>query len=254
MTHVDEQSLVAYALDDVAEGTRGSIDAHLAECATCRAAFDELRQVLVAASDLPVPERGDTYGAEVWARLAPQLSRTRTAQHEWRVWLPVAAAILLVVGAFLAGRWSKDHDAPRSVPVTAAATPDAKAIRERIVLAALGDHLERTERGLVELVNTTGTGSVDISAEQAWARDLLEANRLYRQTARGAAPPALVELLDELEPILLELVHSPSQLTGAELDVLRARIENRSLVFKLRVTGADVRARQRSFHTGEQTS
>ena len=39
------------------------------------------------------------------------------------------------------------------------------------------------------------------------------------------------------------------------VDALRARIEDRSLVFKLRVTGADVRARQRTLiHPGEKTS
>ena len=37
----------------------------------------------------------------------------------------------------------------------------------------------------MELVNADDSGRVDISAEQAWARDLLDANRLYRQSARA---------------------------------------------------------------------
>ncbi len=128
-------------------------------------------------------------------------------------------------------------------------------VRERVTLAALGDHLDRTERALVELVNTDAGGTVDISAEQAWARDLLDANRLYRLSSRGAASPALVHLLDELEPVLLAIVHSPTRVTADEFNALRSRIEDRSLVFKLRVSGADVRARQRTLrHPGEQTS
>jgi hypothetical protein len=123
------------------------------------------------------------------------------------------------------------------------------------VLAAVGDHLDRTERALVELVNAGDGRTVDISAEQAWARDLLDTNRLYRQSVRGTGSPALSQLLDELEPVLLDIIHSPSRLSGDEFDALRSRIEDRSLVFKLRVSGADVRARQQALlHSGEKTS
>jgi hypothetical protein len=139
--------------------------------------------------------------------------------------------------------------------VARSAAPDTSAIRERVVLAALGDHLDRTERALTEFVNASDGDRVDISAEQAWARDLLDANRLYRQSARGAASPAVAQLLDDLEPVLLDIVHSPNPLSADEFQALRSRIEDRSLVFKLRVTGADVRARQKTLlHPGEKTS
>jgi len=96
---------------------------------------------------------------------------------------------------------------------------------------------------------------VDIGAEQAWARQLLDVNRLYRQSLQDASSPVLSDLLGELEPILLELVNSPTRLSEPELRALQARIEERSLVFKLRVTGAQMRARQRTlFHHGEPTS
>ena len=66
---------------------------------------------------------------------------------------------------------------------------------------------------------------------------------------------SLSQVLDELEPVLLDIVHSPSVLSADEFQTLRSRIEDRSLVFKLRVTGADVRARQKTLlHPGEKTS
>jgi hypothetical protein len=46
--------------------------------------------------------------------------------------------------------------------------------------------------------------------------------------------------------VLLEIANSPARLTSEEFKALRERIESRSLVFKVRVTGADVRARQRA--------
>ena len=203
-----------------------------------------------------VPVRGPEYGSEVWARLEPRLPRT--AHARWtgaRPWLAAAAAVLLVVTAFVAGRWSRSSPAPAPVAGPDRAAPaDARSIRERVVLAALADHVERAERALVELANAGGD-TVDLSAEQAWARDLLDANRLYRQSARTAAPPALSEVLDEIEPILLAIVHSPSRLTAAELRSLQTRIEERSLVFKLRFSGAGMRARQlKLVHSGDPTT
>lgn len=254
MTHITEEALVAYALHDADQTTRHEIEAHIATCDECRESLDELRRVLVAATEIEVPERPPDYGAEVWARLAPQLQNRPARIVSWRPWLAAAAVALLTVGAFLIGRWTHPAQAPVQVATATASSP-ASDIRERVVLAALSDHLDRTERGLVELVNADGGATVDISAEQAWARDLLDANRLYRQSARGAASPALVNLLGELEPILLEIVHSPSQMSAGEFHSLRSRIDDRSLVFKVRVTGADLRARRQALiHSGEKTS
>lgn len=256
MTHVAEDQLIAFVLDDVEPAGREAVQAHLAECEACRAEAAALRETLEAASAQAVPERGDDYGAQVWARLEPKLGTrvATTRSTAWRGWLAAAAVLVAVAGAFLAGRLSRETT-PAATIAARAGSPDASAIRERVVLAALGDHLDRTERTLTEIVNASDGDRVDISAEQAWARDLLDANRLYRQSARGAASPAVAQLLDDLEPVLLDIVHSPSRLSADEFQALRSRIEDRSLVFKLRVTGADVRARQKTLlHPGEKTS
>jgi hypothetical protein len=238
MTHPDEERLVAHVLGDDATPDRAEVEEHVRACASCREALDELRRVLEAAT-VDAPPRGPGYGAEVWARIEPRLERP-AARGAGRVWLPMAAAILIAVSSFLVGRWSGPAmEEPRADPV------DRRAVQERVVLAALGEHLDRTERALVEIANTDVREDADLGTEQAWARDLLEANRLYRQSARGAASPVVVDLLADIEPILLEIVNSPRHLPPDELRALQARIESHSLVFKLRVTGAQVRSRQR---------
>jgi hypothetical protein len=261
MTHITDDQLAALALDEVEAGARGALEAHLEACAACRESLAQTRMTLDVAAAIDVPARGDGYGAEVWARLEPRLAsgsaiaRTggtvprRPGMH-LLPWLAAAAALVLAAGAYWLGR----HDAaPARAPegATAAVTapaPAAGAIRERVVLAALGEHFDRTERTLVELVNSTSDRRVDIAAEQAWARDLLEANRLYRQAASGSEHPAVSQVLEDLEPVLLEIANSPSRLTSQEFEALRDRIEARSLVFKVRVTGADVRARERALN------
>ena len=277
MTHITEEQLIAYALDDVEAGTRAAVEAHVDACTECRTSLDEIRATLDASAGLDIPDRGDDYGAKVWDAIESRLSEGahagtpalrqgtppldrlgaprvhRGAAHVLMrpaPWLAAAAVVALAVGAYWLGRHNaaieRAPQAPLTATVTPAPSPGSEAIRDRVVLAALGEHLDRTERTLVELVNSQPGGRVDISAEQAWARDLLEANRLYRRAASNAKTPALSQVLDDLEPVLLEIANSPSQLTSDEFETLRDRIEARSLVFKVRVTGADVRARQRA--------
>jgi hypothetical protein len=259
MNHIQEELLIAVVLDEAEPRTRADVELHLAGCEPCRKEAEEVRRVLRAAISDDVPERGPDYGAHVWARLEPRLPADAGHRSRWadaRPWLAAAAAALLAVSAFVIGRWSgAPLDTTRDSAAVHEVSTDPRSVRERVVLAAVGDHFERAERALVELAHTTDEGTVDIGAEQAWARQLLDVNRLYRQSLQDASSPVLSDLLGELEPILLELVNSPSQLSEPELRALQARIEERSLVFKLRVTGAQMRARQRTlFHHGEPTS
>jgi hypothetical protein len=99
----------------------------------------------------------------------------------------------------------------------------------------------------VEVANAEPPRSetVEMVAERRWAEDLLAANRLYRQSARQGGRPRLAALLDELEPMLLELAHAPDSLPAAELAILRQRIEERALLFKMRVVGQRLESRER---------
>ena len=83
-----------------------------------------------------------------------------------------AAALLVVVGrSFIAGRLLPRRHR-RIVPARRHRWHDAaEQVRERILLVDLGDHLDRSQMMLVELVSAGGTRrSVDISTEQARAR------------------------------------------------------------------------------------
>jgi len=115
----------------------------------------------------------------------------------------------------------------------------------------VGDHLDHAQMVLAELVNAAATetltkGGVDISFEQQRAQDLVEANRLYRQTAARTGDSTLANVLDELERVLVEIAHSPAQLSSAQLNEIQQRIEARGILFKVRVIGSQVREREKS--------
>jgi hypothetical protein len=103
---------------------------------------------------------------------------------------------------------------------------------------------------LVELQNAApkkpGEKRVDISSEQRRAEDLVAENRLYRQTALKQGDRALASTLDQLERVLVDIAHSPQQVTAAQLQSIRDRIEANGILFKVRVVGNDLRDRQKS--------
>jgi hypothetical protein len=115
-------------------------------------------------------------------------------------------------------------------------------VRERILLVAVGDHLERSQMVLAELDNAPeGKGKLDISGERQVAEDLLDDNRLYRLTARTTGDNSMASVLDDLERVLLEIAHSPSEISSEQLKDLRTQIESRGLLFKVRVLGSEAR-------------
>ena len=142
------------------------------------------------------------------------------------------------MAAFLAGRYY-----PKAQP--AAQTANAgQVVRERILLVAVGDHLERSQTVLLELVNARPGQSLDVASERERAGDLVADNRLYRQTAARDGDTRVASVLDDLEPVLLEIARGPDRLTPEEVENLRQRIEGDGILFKVRVVGSAVRHRE----------
>lgn len=246
--HLNEEQLILYHYGEEEyreRGVRRAADEHLERCAECRANYERLEQLLAAVNALPVPDRGEEYGGEVWRRLRPRLKFEPEARAErsWGRWLApqrwaVAGAVAaLLLAAFIAGRYWPPHG-PQSAGIPEAA-------RERILLVAVGEHLERSQMVLVELTNESAKGKVDISTEQRMASELVGANRLYRQTALNTGEAGVASVLDQLERVLVEIANSPTEISSKEMESLRKRIEAQGILFKVRVIGTQVRERTR---------
>ena len=221
-----------------------ALGAHLAGCPDCRAALDDVRATLGAVEAEEPPERGPGYGAQVWERIEPRLAAEREAASR----LPTLGRRLLWGGALAAGLVAAvllGRYLPRpEVPGPAGEGASAPA-RERVLLAAVGDHLERSMVVLLELLNAEPRTSLDVSAEQRSAQDLLSANRLYRQTAVRAGEAGVARVLEELERVLVEVASGPSELEPEDVEALRRRIETQGVVFKVRVIGSQIREREK---------
>jgi hypothetical protein len=225
MTHLDEEQLtLAYYGEVNAESMR-----HLEECAECRLRHGRIKAALDRFPEYPAPERSDTYGKEVWVRLLPRLTGKQWRRN-WLNWWTVAPALAsLVAIAFFAGMLAQRN---RQMPAISAEA------RERVLLMAMSDHLERSQILLVELAHAT-PGENELKAERALARGLITENRLLRETARSAGDESHAAVLDDLERVLVAVANGPASESAGDLDALKARIQSNDLLFKIRVMSAN---------------
>ena len=248
--HPEDEELVLYFYG---EAQAGGVRAHVEQCAECQARVGEIERTLAAVDGHRIPARGEGYAAEVWARLQDRLEHP--SPRHWLSWftprrlLLAGSMAVLLVAAFLVGRYSsppppKQIAGPAVVPPAVPAVAVPGQIRDRVLLVAVGDHLQRSQMVLVELMNRPADGAQDISTTQEWMRDLVPTNRLIRQTADEAGEPTFVDVLDDLERMLVEIANGPSHLSGAEFEQMRRRIEAQGLVFKIRVLDSQVRQRE----------
>jgi len=238
MKHLDENDLILYHYGEASDAD--GVERHLARCERCRHELAALRRDLAVVDGAAVPPRDADYPARVWQRLQQRMDAVPERRWDLRSWLAprglafAGTIALLMVVAFIAGRWNG-----QAVP----SGPIPEQVRERILLVAVGDHLERSQRLLLELVNTVDGEETDLPLQQERAARLASDNRLYRQTAFQAGDERIVELLEELERTLVEIANAPSDSAQAELAALRRRVARRGILFRVRVIGEQTRQR-----------
>jgi hypothetical protein len=246
MNHLNEEQLILHYYGE--EGETLAVEQHLEECGDCRTVYVSLQQVLNVVDSLPIPERGPEYGSQVWRQIesrVPARRRFRWELSPWRIATAGAFAAMLVA-AFVAGRFYPQLG-QKAATGLAISKPGSKAgaadpqIRERILLVAVGDYLERSQMMLIELANANPKGPLDVTAAQERAEDLLTENRLYRQTASHTGDTAVSNVLDELDRVLLDIAHAPARWASADIEQFRQRLKAEGILFKIRVLGSNVR-------------
>jgi len=259
MKHPSEEQLILHHYGE--ESDFDQLTEHLEGCDACRANYQAIQRVLDTVTAIPVPERTEQYGAEVWRQLRPQLAnQERTPRFDWLKairqfqlprWALGGALALAVLGAFLAGRfWQvKPNESPSQLAQETrppqSLQPLSAEARERVLLSELGNHLERSQLALVELINSRTNGPVDISAEQTLARELVALNRLFRRAATDAGEPGMASVLENVELVLVEVANGPAKFSAEEFAALRQHMNPDDLLFKVRVVTAQLRARER---------
>ncbi len=95
-----ETKLNEYVDGTLAAHDRVSLEAHLADCAACRAAVAELRSLSAAAASLP---KSIEPGRDLWAGVETRIAQRATwnvQRFRWRAALAAAAAVVIALGLY----------------------------------------------------------------------------------------------------------------------------------------------------------
>ena len=243
-THLSEDELILHYYGETARADQSRVESHLASCPDCQFANQQLRRVMTLVDTAAPVEAPLGFERTAWARLEPVLDEVLVRRSAKRVggWFPqwalAGGVAALVLAAFVAGRFSGGESsgvAPGSVM--------AQIEPERVLQAAVGDHLDRTQMMLVELANADTDHADVFAAEQDRAADLVAVNRLIRQSVEQSGDAAVADVLEDLERMLLEIANAPADATSNELTDLQSRITTEDLLFRVRVIATEMRQR-----------
>lgn len=237
MMHLTDEQLVEHFLNE--EGAnRVVVETHLRICSRCEQAYEEISNAMEVRHPEP-PARESGYGERVWQAIEQPLRPypAKAGRNGWFTWprmVLLAACLAGLAAAFFGGSiWERSRNHLLQAGNSAQAPAQAK---ERVVLLILDDHLERSERLLVQLNHAGGADANELL--QAEARQLLPDNRLYRQTIAENGDPSMSAALDHLERVLQEIANSPDKLNGADLERIEQEMNTDSLLFQIRVLRA----------------
>jgi len=232
MSHLTDEQLVEHYF---AEGANRVVaETHLRMCSRCQQAFEEISNALAVRAPEP-PTREPGYGRRLWQSIETPLRPYPATKRRYFSWPRLAlagACLLALAAAFFAGSWwrtSRNHASEAANPAQA---------KERVVLFVLDDHLDRSERMLVELSHAGGENGDSSDSLQAEAKQLLPDNRLQRQALSGGSDPMMATALDHLERVLLEVANSQDKLNSADIARIEREMNTDSLLFQIRVLRA----------------
>jgi hypothetical protein len=231
MKHLTEEDLIEQAYG---EGS-GGVAQHLDGCTECAESLTELKSELAEFDRVEAPERGADYGEQVWRAIASSLPRYERQKQNWfglRLMRGLAYAgvcAVMIVTAFYAGRkWEQRgqtiaQNAPQPKP------------KQPVVIVVLGDHLDRSERLLVELKHVDAQNRDMMPPLRDEARSLLTANRICRANAEKSGDPELEQALDRLDHLLTEVANQPGGLDSAAITRIKNELNADGLLFEVRV-------------------
>ena len=250
-THLSEDELILHYYGETDAPDEARIESHLASCAECQFADQQLRRVMTLVDSAAPVDAPLGFERTAWARLEPALDQSTptrkvralgTPSKRGWFWIPQFAlaggVAALVMVAFMAGRFSGVD--PVSVTT---GSPVAEAAPERVLRAEVGDHLDRTQMMLIELANANTDHADVLAGEQGRAVDLVAANRLIRQSAEQSGDVVIADVLEDLERVLLEIANSPANASSNDLTDLQSRITDEDLLFRVRVIASEMRRR-----------
>lgn len=262
MTRIDrsacasQQDLITDVVSGAAgEGDRLRLEAHLASCDDCQAAFDNAVAV-VAMTKISRPDPGEDFWEGYGDRLSQRMADTsvkarpgpRPVLHHLviRRALQVAAALVLITSGFLVGRSSLNSTSENLGDDT-----------PRVVNAELQNkafaYLDRSRTVLLGVVNFDASqddpAALNIDRRRVIANELVGQADNLKTELSAADEQRLSALISDLEVILLQLANIESSVDIPQIEMVRDGVDRKAILFKI-----DVEAMNRDDISSSNTS
>ena len=267
-TTLDEDLVLFHYRDGLPQERIEAIAAALHASPELRARYAELCDLLAAAGRVAAPEPAAGLESRIWeqlqvrldaatpappprrsarARLAATSARGRRVPQRWA--MAAAVVLALAFGILIGGIGTQQRSAPALAGTEALPAPTTPATRHAVPSVASDDRLAprmldayvaahlRASQGVLLTTLNDGDGTLAASGPEL-AAALVESNRLYAAAAERAGNARLVALLQQLEPLLIEIAN-PAPTEGVEVRKgLRDYVRDSDLLFRLRATEA----------------
>ena len=241
---------------------REAIERHLAMCAPCRAALEELkviRAALAARPDVAAPASGDW--SHFMARLEAAVAQERRAAvvasfrrprapHSYAAYLAMAALLALVTAGVALAVRSRGALTPDGGTAASNAVRTKEALRVEAgtgggaaggaadsagTMAAIStEHFERSKLVVLGLATKDPAAgrTEDWAFERQLASTLLNDTRMYRLAAEDRGLDAIAGVMRDLEVVLLETSLTDEK-DPAALPEIQRLIQKRDLLHKM---------------------
>jgi hypothetical protein len=255
-------ALYGFVMNELEPSEAEAVSLHLVSCADCRAAMEEIRE-LVAALPRPPERPSDAVDEQHWVELAQRIEnalpatpvgaplgsmrpRALSLSARIRAMIPtpypgraLALAMLLaaILGALVLRPWEPGAPVTESKPLPEITGKDEDTLGSDVSsesAAEVAAHFRRSKSLLVGLTNRpVGAGApADLTVEREASRRLLAENRRFRTEV---IDPQSSEVLADLERIMIEVANARDQSPASDLDLIRQGIRQQNLLFKVRM-------------------
>jgi hypothetical protein len=240
MRHLSQEELVEQYYEPADAEASRDLSRHLEECEECAAEFAAMESDLDALRPMEIPEVGENYGEQVWARVAsslPPRPLKRTRLMWWRGLAYAAGVAVLLGSAFYGGTLYEEWHHHKMIlargPKAAPPQPQPK-----VVVVILSDHLDRSERLLVELKHADVDEADLLKPLPEEARNLLAANHVFRDDAAKSGDAELTQALEKLDKVLTDVAAQRGGLNADAIARLQKEMTANGLLFEVRVLRA----------------
>ncbi len=242
--------------------TREKMERHLAGCRGCAALFERMAAAVRKMEVRPAPDRPPQFWEGYWGRLEARMGLEAEASERARAGSPrprtlsipawayglAGALLFLSLGIFI-GRTVLRPGAElaplvrtKSSGIAPGGQPALETGRVEPALAVRASrYLKRSRVLLLAVVNSDPKDEepfrLNLPLQKRTSEELLQEAAVLKK-GLGSADRRLERLISDLEMILLQIANLTSESEDAAIEIIRAGVEGRDILFKINLNEA----------------